>query len=1229
MVLSSSMRGLVLPFAAPMFFLRLSTFASEIPLTVTEPSGVSRRADVVTSGVPFPKGALKESAPRQLRDAAGKPVPADLRVTARWRDGSVMWLMLDFQTDLSPNQTKLFRLVYGPEAKPVAAAAGAAKGITVTESPEAIVVDTGAMVARINRKSFSLMDSISLRGTPALRSPGRMFLDLEHSPPGEPNEEEWLRKSQSPPEAKTDRFTPETSKKSFTASVEWKSPARTVVRLDGGLANAEGREEFPYTVRLTFHAGKPWVWTTHTVVFTGDVKKDFLRRLAVQQQFVLSGKPRILFGGSKPASMPADSAWASMLETGPSVLRHKVPYTDVKSVTYQMDSGKSSADNKPTGAGDWAHGWATLQGQDRGVTVAVRHFDKLFPKEIAVDATTGTITQYLWPDRGNQILDLRRRYDYVEDKVHYDLGMYPKAGRGLAKTHEMLLWLHDAATDPQTLDATVTAFNQRLFAIAPPAWYGNSEFMPKFSPRDPQRFPRFETYMDLAAEWRVRNVNQFGWYGFIDYGDELFSGYEVPSHSGDGAPKSWCCRGYRGWLDNDGAEDRNLLLHFLRSGDRRLFDLWEAMVRHVTDVDTVHYDEDPANVGGGHRHDEQHWGNILTGYGTATFGAMDMYLLTGDLRCLDVAKEYANFHRRGGGAEDEYVGEYLVRLASVTGETALWEEARQEVRADYAGFQMGGYGKLDVPHFRCPTIQHPSLVTYLLYSEDQEMRDYWLTAARKRIGNLDLGLGALQFGYAYRFSKDPVFLDALKLHYSMWGPYSNPRLQDFQPEKVFKKPLRDLDFEELAALTKGCTNNLYSQYESTGVFPYLLSVAAEAGLSESDLLDSPPRLSKGGEAWDWGWSGAPVRDADRTKIRTVDLHGAANANPWNELRTYGPPVTGDPPSAGGKLKLDFQTWAEVEPGGYPVRVPSVYPVVYRTDFTVREEESYVYGLPWGGRMELSGVPFDFLHPSSNGGKSAIVLHDRETVSLPIRAKAKRLFLLGMIGDGAPFDREVGANLTLRFAGGKTDKRELRNLESYENWHFWGLAKNASLARAFKVSSQWDGRTTLLNLLEIQLPADSLLESVDLTDTGKGHRLVVLAASIEADEPQPKRAETIVCDLTRNQTAEEGWGAGKQSIVLSGGQAALSGPATYRVKVPPGSYRVDLEASGTGNGVGEVLINGVPACLPWTLSRGCLGAGGSAFERVSVWGRATDKGLDLTFQTAPGKGLWRHHVVHNR
>src|SRR5688572_13952419 len=87
--------------------------AERIPLVVTENSGVARRGEIVTSGVPFPPGALPANTPVRLLDEQGKLVPLQSQTTATWRDGSVKWLLLDFLADVEPNGSRNFTLLTG------------------------------------------------------------------------------------------------------------------------------------------------------------------------------------------------------------------------------------------------------------------------------------------------------------------------------------------------------------------------------------------------------------------------------------------------------------------------------------------------------------------------------------------------------------------------------------------------------------------------------------------------------------------------------------------------------------------------------------------------------------------------------------------------------------------------------------------------------------------------------------------------------------------------------------------------------------------------------------------------------------------------------------------------------------------------------------------------------------------------------------------------------------
>ena len=82
--------------------------AESIALTVVERSGVSREHEPITSGVPFPKGDLRNveqvrscaTAKRCLRNSRGGLVAPD---------DSIRWLIVDFQTDLAPRAGRFIR----------------------------------------------------------------------------------------------------------------------------------------------------------------------------------------------------------------------------------------------------------------------------------------------------------------------------------------------------------------------------------------------------------------------------------------------------------------------------------------------------------------------------------------------------------------------------------------------------------------------------------------------------------------------------------------------------------------------------------------------------------------------------------------------------------------------------------------------------------------------------------------------------------------------------------------------------------------------------------------------------------------------------------------------------------------------------------------------------------------------------------------------------------------
>ena len=66
-----------------------------VPLVVQSACPTSAQQPV-TVGVPFPRGVLRDDAFLSLLASSGKPVSLQLYPLARWPDGSVKWMLLDF-----------------------------------------------------------------------------------------------------------------------------------------------------------------------------------------------------------------------------------------------------------------------------------------------------------------------------------------------------------------------------------------------------------------------------------------------------------------------------------------------------------------------------------------------------------------------------------------------------------------------------------------------------------------------------------------------------------------------------------------------------------------------------------------------------------------------------------------------------------------------------------------------------------------------------------------------------------------------------------------------------------------------------------------------------------------------------------------------------------------------------------------------------------------------------
>jgi hypothetical protein len=828
-------------------------YAQPVPLTVRNRTGSTLRAAAVRGGVPFALGQLKEGQALGLLDSADKLVPCATRPTAHWYDGSIKWLLVDTQVDVPAGGETALQLAPGTVAT------AASPQVKLTDTADSIIADTGSARFVFSKKQFGLPSQawVDLNGDRACETqmiaPGSEFVcEVQHDGPGAPNEENWLREASNGPREK---FTAAPSG-DYKCEIENANTLRATIKLSGWLVNASGRRLIQYVIRAQAFAGKSDLRLLPTFIYAGKPKEDFIRTLYLRFPRVSDTSTSWALGGETiHQGKLSGKDDASLYEVGPGKIYHLAPYDQDKTVRYSV-----TQNGKQTATGKEAAGWARLSDKRGSMELAVRDFWQMHPKELKLQRDAMTL--YLWPEQGNRVLDLRRRYDEVENTYHYDLSLWPFGGEGVGVTHELALRLGPQATGTATegtasavpnqgpakagpSDKTAdlcTRLNAPLLLECTPEYYASTNAFGRFLPVDKQRFPHLEAAQEVGVAWLDRNQRQFHWDGMIDYGDTLFHGYNTPSHYGYINPKGWCSRGYVGWLNDDGGMTNGLFVQYLRSGDYQTFRLAENMARHSMDVDTCHYcAEEPRFVGGGHRHDQQHWGNGTRGYGTATHGIIDYYLLTGSERALDVARETAQYHIDPYEGEDEDRIGGLIRFWEISGEPKYKEAADKILAAELASPASPKWLFATTAHFRMVLNTSTNFMYYLtaappadtvalrdaIFKTIDANRDTYMSSWEDPGSYMPLLLAAM----AADSSSDPKYTESLA---ALLQRVRIPLKAEIPAD--FLSQLRTMPFENLPAIAidKWGVNNIYSlELNGFNAFPYIMAAFSKSGLDEA------------------------------------------------------------------------------------------------------------------------------------------------------------------------------------------------------------------------------------------------------------------------------------------------------------------------------------------------------------------------------------------------------------
>ena len=549
-----------------LLFLAPVALAVEVQLQVTEIDQVARTPAVVTTGVPFARGAVADVG-RLTVSVAGEPVPAQFIKTVPWDDGSVRWALMDVQLEV-PGGGEVELLVTDAANNPAPA-----NPVVVNDGDDAVRVSTGPLQLVVNKESFNLFRSLTVDGNELLGEDGRGLVVYK--------EEGGEVRAGAPSEV----------------VIEQAGPMRAIVRASGRFPDVHDGL-LGYTVRITAYAGQKFVKVHAWLENHGAMGYDRDENRAGQNMewFAFDGMAvefDLGLGDTVKAACEGAEAENRLKVLQVCNRGDASPYFTWDDFEYTITSGDEELEK-----GARTDGVVTLSGDAGALTTAIRDFWENYEKAIELD--DGTLKLWLWP-RGGQ---WPRPHPNVRSRSYFDNNLrdlprddtYFLPG-SVHKGHEFIL-------DFSGRDAAETSaeLSKPLLALASAAYYAETEAAPGlFAPatvgaRDREANFKLASWRRMAENasdpesenslYRARQMSfestinyhgdstySFGW---MDFGD-----ISVPGFGPSDLEYDWT------WI---------MLVNALRLGDIHSIRLGTSMARHRIDVDQFWSDRDPSYV---------------------------------------------------------------------------------------------------------------------------------------------------------------------------------------------------------------------------------------------------------------------------------------------------------------------------------------------------------------------------------------------------------------------------------------------------------------------------------------------------------------------------------------------------------------------------------------------------------------------------------------------------------
>jgi PcRGLX-like N-terminal RIFT barrel domain/PcRGLX-like protein central beta sandwich domain len=523
-----------------------------VSILLKEPAGLKRIREPVTFGLPFLQGMVSDPSALTLWDANGRELPLQAHPLATWFDGSVKWALLDFQANIEAKTclTYQIRCISDPLIR------CQSPSLSVQESAEQIVVDTGKATFFLNRQLCKPFDRVVIKGAELIAAQGSSLV-----------------------------LTDDQGRSYFPhindAAIETKGPLRVTVRARGEMQSAAGKSLARFVARLSFYAGSGLVhmqMTLHNPKAAhhsgglwdlGDAGSIYFKDLSLQVPLRITNVPHISWT-AQPLQPLKEHVAAGLViyqdSSGGENWRSTNHVNRFGKVMQSFRGYRVSSSDSLLEEGLRATPVIALKGQNGGMAVTIDKFWQNFPK--AMEAHKNELNVRLFPRQYNDVFELQG---------------------GEQKTHTIYLQF----AGPEEKQADLRWVHDRLIPRATPEWYAETKAMNYLSPlsQDPNLGCRDLIDVAIAGPRsffaRREIIDEYGWRHFGD----LYADHEAVGHPGETPLVAH--------YNNQYDVIHGAIMQYLRGGDRQWLDLANDLARHVIDIDIYHTDKDrPAYNGG-------------------------------------------------------------------------------------------------------------------------------------------------------------------------------------------------------------------------------------------------------------------------------------------------------------------------------------------------------------------------------------------------------------------------------------------------------------------------------------------------------------------------------------------------------------------------------------------------------------------------------------------------------